>query len=378
MVSIKNLRLIAVVAVATGLLLLGLSNYRYGFAVQSGLVVSIAPLLFAGLLLGRRGVWATLACVLPSLLLGAWVDWKNSGADTQMQAVQDMVSSLIQPVLGTVIVALILDQLLARVEAGNRLNRDLVMLCERLEEEIAKREQSQLQLIHSQRVDALGKLSSNIAHDFNNLLFIVLGYVRRAEGVAGDNESVRHFLHRIDLATHRGQTLTAELLSLARRNVHELELFDVSAVVESLEPLLTPLFEIGVEVRIQPADAPAPVWMERDGLEATLLNMAKNASDALGEHGRFDLSVAVEGADVAIRIEDDGQGMPPEVAARIFEPFYTTKPRGRGTGIGLAMADRVVTEAGGSIQVDSAPGEGTRFTIRLPLVQQAPSLQSSI
>ncbi|MFT3755091.1 MAG: ATP-binding protein [Pseudoxanthomonas sp.] len=358
-----TLRWIAIAAVATSLVLLGLSNYHYGLAGQSVMVIGIVPLLFASLLLGRAGVWITLGCYVPILLLGAWVDLQGG-----LQSRQEVLSNLLQLLLGTLIIALILDRLVGQIVASKRRNRDLAMLCRRLATEIGERERSQQQLLHSQRVDALGKLAANVAHDFNNLLAVVLGHARRAEGMAGADPELRHVLERIGAGTQRGKELTSKLLTLARSDEDAVERFDANQAVAELEPLLHPLFAPTVSFGVEMGDAPAWVRMGRDSFEALLLNMAGNASDALGEVGEFRLSVAVEPGEVLIRVEDDGPGMKPEVAARIFEPFYTTKPRGQGTGIGLAVADRVVTEACGRIEVDSRPGAGTRFTIRLPLV----------
>ncbi|MFT3761269.1 MAG: ATP-binding protein [Pseudoxanthomonas sp.] len=361
-------RIIAIAVVTASLALLGLSNYHYGLAAQSGIVVGIVPLLFAGLLLGRAGVWATLACYLPILLLGAWVDLHGDVAGPQLR--QEVLSNLVQLLLGSLVIALILDRLIGQVEAGNRRNRDLALLCRRLEVEIRDRERSQRQLMHSQRIDALGKLAGNVAHDFNNLLTIVLGHAGRAQDAAGDNGELRHSLDRIRAATRRGQELTLKLLALARSDEDEAIVFDVNEVVEALAPLLQPLFAPSVAFRADPAERPAWVRMGLGGFETLLLNLAKNASDALGVDGEFRLSVAVEGSEVVVRAEDTGHGMTPEVAARIFEPFYSTKPRGQGTGIGLAVADRVVTEARGRMQVESRIGVGTCFTIRLPLAAE--------
>lgn len=138
-------------------------------------------------------------------------------------------------------------------------------------------------------------------------------------------------------------------------------------MIERLLPLLRRMFAPGVVLRLEPATAPAPVRLDRAGFEAVLLNMAKNADDALDGRGEFRLRTTVAGDEVCVLVEDTGRGMTAETATRAFEPFFSTKPRGQGTGIGLATAYRVVTEAGGRIDIDSSPGEGARFSIRLPL-----------
>lgn len=358
-------RLIAVFLVVTGVMLLGFNVWRYGLAAQSDVVVIfIVPLLFAGLLLGRSGVWTTLACYLPILSLGAWIDSKH-GADGL--EIGPALSALAQPLLASLIVTLILDRLIAKVERSNRLNRDLATICARLEDEILEHERSQMQLVHSQRVDALGRLASGVAHDFSNLLSILRGYVHHAERVAGDNSEVRGYLQDMRSVTQRSQQFISKLLTLARSDEYAVETFDAGETIEFLLPLMRPMFASGISLRMERAAEPAPVRLDRDGFEAVLLNMAKNASDALGDGGEFRLRTTVADGEVCVQVEDTGHGMSAETAARVFEPFFSTKPRGQGTGIGLATAYRVVTEAGGRIDVESAPGKGARFSIHLPL-----------
>lgn len=358
-------RLAAAALVAAWVLLLAVTIWRYGLAAQSDIVVIfIVPLLFAGLLLGRSGIWTTMACYLPILSVGAWID--SRGAAGGLNA-GHALSAVAQPLLASLIVALILDRLVAKVARSNRLNRDLAKVCARLEEEVQEHKRSHTQLVHSQRVEALGWLASSVAHDFNNLLSVTRGYVYHAERVAGDNDDLRGYLRDMKAVTQRGQKLTSQLLTLARSDELAVETFDADEVVELLQPLMRRMFAPGVTVLIELAAEPAPVRLDRDGFEAVLLNMAKNASDSLGNSGDFRLRTAVIGDEVCVQIEDTGRGMNAETVARAFEPFFTTKPRGQGTGIGLAMAYRVVTEAGGRIDVESAPGSGTCFSIHLPL-----------
>ena len=364
--STVALRRVAIALVAAGIALLGVNVWRYGLAAQSDIVVIfIVPLLFAGLLLGRSGVWATMACYMPILSIGAWIDARDTVGGP---VAEQVLAPLVQPLLASLIVALILDRLVAKVERANRLNRDLAAVCARLEDEIHEHRRSHMQLVHSQRVDALGRLASGVAHDFSNLLSVMRGYVHHAERVAGDNGELRTHLQDMKSVTQRGQQLMSKLMMLARSDELALETFDAREVVEVLLPLMRKMFAPGVALAVEPADIPAFVRLDRAGFEAVLLNMAKNASDALGDGGEFRLRTAVTGGEVCVHVEDTGQGMSAETAARAFEPFFTTKPRGQGTGIGLAAAYRVVTEAGGRIDLDSAPGKGTRFCIRLPLV----------
>ena len=206
-----------------------------------------------------------------------------------------------------------------------------------------------------------------MAHDFSNLLSVMGGYVHHVGRVAGGNDEIRGYVQDMKAVTQRGQQLMSKLLTLARSDELAVETFDAGEVVELLLPLMRKMFAPGVAVRVETAVGPAPVRLDRDGFEAVLLNMAKNANDALDGKGEFRLRTTVADGEVCVQVEDTGRGMSAETAARAFEPFFSTKPRGQGTGIGLATAYRVVTEAGGRIDVESAPGEGACFSIRLPL-----------
>lgn len=365
MPPIRPQRPAAVAAISAGLVLLAASHAKYGLAAQSGsIMLSILPLLFAGLLLGRAGLWATAAAYLGIVGLGAWADLQRDASG--LVHGRDLLSNLLQPVLACAIVALILDRLILKSDVSERRSRELAQAYRRLEIEIAEKERSQAQLLHSQRIDALGKLASNIAHDFNNLLAVVLGHAQRGARVAGCPEEARHCLERIDATARRGGRLTGKLLTLARNDAAVRETFDANEVLLELEPMLRSLLGPGVAVETAPAPAPAWLRMDRAEFEAGIVNIAKNAGDAMPAGGRFLLAVEHDGDEVRLRLEDSGQGMPPDTLARVFEPFFTTKPRERGSGIGLAMVSRIVTEAGGRIEADSAPEQGTRFTLWLP------------
>ncbi|MEO6104323.1 MAG: ATP-binding protein [Pseudoxanthomonas sp.] len=269
--------------------------------------------------------------------------------------------------LASLIVALIMDRLVTKLERGNRLNRQLAAICARLEAEIRAHDRSYTQLVHSQRVDALGRLASGVAHDFSNLLSVLGGYVHHIERVADRNNQVHDHLRSMKAVMQRGRQLLSKLLTLARSDDFSVETFDAGEVIEFLLPLIRKMFAPGVVVQVEPATKPALVKLDRAGFEGVLLNMAKNASDALGDHGEFRVRTTVEHSEVCVKIEDTGQGMSAQTAARAFEPFFSTKPREQGTGIGLATAYRVVTEAGGRIEVESEPGHGACFSIHLPL-----------
>ena len=357
-------RKIAVALIVFGLILLAVSHYYYGLAAQSGMLLSILPLLFAGLLLGRTGLWLTTAAYFAILVLGSWTDLRHSiaGAST----LGETLSSLLQPIMGCAIVALILDRLILKSDISLRHSRDLALLCRQLEIEMQEKERSQTQLIHSQRMDSLGKLAGNVAHDFNNLLSIILGYAsQRDVPPHGDGAQTR--MNGIVAATQRGKQLTDKLLTLARVAPPMREVFDANGALDELLPMVRSM--LGERIRVEATLCEPSAWIRMDyaEFETCVLNIAKNAGDAMAHEGRFRIESAIVGDEVQLRFADDGHGMPPDVATRVFEPFFTTKPPTQGTGIGLAVVFRTIVESDGSIEVQSAPGRGTCFTLHLPL-----------
>ena len=357
-------RKIAVALIAFGLVLLAISHYYYGLAAQSGLLLSVLPLLFAGLLLGRTGLWLTAAAYFAILVLGSWMDVRHgvAGAST----VGDALSSLLQPVMGCAIVALILDRLILKSDINRRRSDDLALLCRQLEIEMQEKERSQAQLTHSQRMDSLGKLAGNVAHDFNNLLNIILGYATQRMAPAHDDGAQQRMSKIVD-ATRRGKQLTDRLLTLARPDPPTREVFDANSALIDLLPMIRSM--LGERIRVESMLCEAAAWIRMDyaEFEAGVLNMAKNAGDAMPQNGTFRVESAIIGDEVRLSFSDDGHGKKPEIAARVFEPFFTTKPRTQGTGIGLAVVYRTVVESNGHIEVRTAPGRGACFILRLPL-----------
>lgn len=362
-------RQIATALIAVGLLLLAISHYRYGLAAQSGVVLTVVPLLFAGLLLGRPGLWLTTAVLLAIFALGCWSDLH---AGIVAATTQDILASLLQPAMGCAIVALILDRLIRQSDFARRRNRDLALLCRQLEIEMRQKEQSQAQLIHSQRMDSLGKLASSAAHDFNNVLSIILGYATLHDSAIASEDAMRVRLEKIIAATRRGKRLTNKLLTLARSDQPLRETFDANTALLGLAPMIHSMAGTRIDVRTAPCDGSAWIRMDHAEFEACVLNIAKNACDAMPDGGTFHIESGVLGDEVCLRFADTGHGMPADVAARAFEPFFTTKPRTQGTGIGLAVVFRTIIEAGGHVELDSSPGNGACFTLRLPR-QPAPA-----
>ncbi len=247
----------------------------------------------------------------------------------------------------------------------------------------AQIEHTQLQehMAHVQKLDSLGALSGGIAHDFNNLLTSILG---SASMIAEDEElpaSARRLAEAAVKATRQGAELTRRLLSFGRRQMLTPVPIDLKTVAGDLDAILRRTLGEEIEFAISPADDVWPVEADKGQLEAAIINLAVNARDAMPNGGRMTIEMvnrtfdtadlaeqagAVGGAFVAISVSDNGTGMSPEVLERAFEPFYTTKGEGRGTGLGLAMVYGFCKQSGGYANIYSELNEGTRVTLFLP------------
>ena len=232
------------------------------------------------------------------------------------------------------------------------------------------------QLRHAAQMEAVGRLAGGVAHDFNNLLTAISGYadllLRRAPP-----EPITRYGTEIKRAADAAAGLTRQLLAFSRKQVLQPRVVDLNAVMRDAERMLRRLIGEDIELTTRYAEGPAPVRADPVQLEQVILNLAVNARDAMPEGGR--LSIRTETGDVApgrdhrlagpyvsLVVSDNGIGMEDEVRRHIFEPFFTTKPVGHGTGLGLATVYGIVTQSGGSVAVDSAPGAGTTFTVLFP------------
>jgi signal transduction histidine kinase/CheY-like chemotaxis protein len=223
-------------------------------------------------------------------------------------------------------------------------------------------------LQHAQKMEAVGTLAAGVAHDFNNVLTGLLGHAELASERAKDDR-LRSYLDEVIRAGRRGQALTAQLLAFARRGDEAAAVvpLDLSRVVVDTEPMLRRLLSAEIEIELD-LDSSAPsVAMNRTSLEQVLLNLVANAADAMeGTTGTLTIATSVDRGRVVLEVSDTGVGMDHATQARIFEPYFTTKPIGRGTGIGLANVFASVREAGGDISVTTKLGLGTTFRLSFP------------
>lgn len=263
-----------------------------------------------------------------------------------------------------------------RAEDG--LKRINELLEERVGDALAEKAKAEADLMHAQRMEAVGRLTGGVAHDFNNLLTVVIGALDMMLK-SPDNAARQKKLGEAALsAARRGERLTHQLLAFSRRQALRPESTDVNALIRESEPLLRRALGEAVEFELKLRRGGARVSVDPAQFEAALLNLVVNARDALGDHGRVSVQTRVcavgagevpelpPGHYVRISVTDDGSGMSPEVIARVFEPFYTTKPVGKGTGLGLSQVYGFARQSGGGVQVRSKPGAGTEIRLFLP------------
>jgi nitrogen-specific signal transduction histidine kinase len=237
------------------------------------------------------------------------------------------------------------------------------------------------QIHQAQTLDAVGRMAGGIAHDFNNLLTSILGYANLLARTFDDDDPRRKDVEEIVLASKRASELTRQLLAVSRRQFLQLTRVNLNDVVTGALPILRRLIADDVEIATSLAPDVDAVSADVGQLEHVLVTLAANARDAMPNGGRIVIETAnteldqaytsqhfgvVEGPCVRLTVSDNGEGMTEEVKDRLFEPYFTTKPQGKGVGLGLAIVRGIVHQFGGHIWVYSEPGRGTTFKIYLP------------
>ena len=251
--------------------------------------------------------------------------------------------------------------------------------------DITDRRRTEAELQRSQKMEAVGRMAGGIAHEFNNMLTAIGGFARLAERQPGDADRVVTCVREIAKASDRAAALTAQLLDFSRRRAaDETEVVSLAPLVRDLRVFLKPLMSAGIDLDIQVRDEAAHAVANPVTLNQALLNLALNARDAMPDGGRLTVSLEAatpgsaffarhqglaRGRYVFLRVADEGCGVPDAIRDRIWEPFFTTKEPGKGTGLGLWMVYGTARQAGGAVEMDSGPdGRGSVFTIVLPAV----------
>jgi PAS domain S-box-containing protein len=271
---------------------------------------------------------------------------------------------------------LVRGKLMKRTAAGApaRLIGTLADITERVEAE-AERERLRAHSIEAQKMESIGRLASRVAHDFNKLLTVINGYSQLALLRLGPADPLRSSIEAIQRAGNRASALVRQLLAFGRRHVHKPEIVDLNALIGEMLRMLAPLMDDAIEV-VTELDGDLPrVLVDRHHVEHVLLNLVVNARDAMPAGGRLTVETSADGGlerPVRMSVRDTGVGMCKTVQEHLFQPFFTTKEEGKGTGLGLATARTLVEESRGLIQVESAPGQGSVFHVLFPAAGPEP------
>jgi PAS domain S-box-containing protein len=252
--------------------------------------------------------------------------------------------------------------------------------------DINDRKMLENQLLQARKMEAVGRLAGGVAHDFNNLLTIIKGYVEMAMQRCLDRPELHGDIRRIDDAADRAVTLVRQLLAFSRKQVLRPKILDLNAIVMNLDQLLRRLMNENIEMKTLVSKNVGAIKADPGQIEQVIMNLVVNARDALPNGGRIlietsnvdldsayarDHTVVRPGPYVLLAVSDTGIGMTADTVAHIFEPFYTTKESGRGTGLGLSTVYGIVKQSGGYVWVYSEPGKGTTFKVYLPRVKDS-------
>lgn len=251
--------------------------------------------------------------------------------------------------------------------------------------DVTEQKRLQEQLLHAQKKEAIGELTGGIAHDFNNITTTIKAFSGLALKKAPETGQLREYLLRIRAATDRAANLTRQLLILSSKLPTELKVFDLNDLASDLLQVLGSVIGERITIKTHFAEDLWSVKADKGSIDQVLMNLVVNARDAMPTGG--ELTIRTEnhyiedrgggeagpgpGRYVCLTVRDTGEGMEEDVAGRIFEPFYTTKGIGQGTGLGLAVVDSIVKSYGGVVDVSSRPGRGSAFRVCLPASHEA-------
>jgi PAS domain S-box-containing protein len=250
--------------------------------------------------------------------------------------------------------------------------------------DITERKTLEARLFQSQKMETVGKLAGGVAHEFNSILTTIIGQGELLLGDLPAGSPLAKNAAEINKAAGRGATLTRQLLAYGRKQFLQPEILNLNRVIEGMEDMFRHLMGVDVETQIIPAPGLRAVKADAGQIEQVIMNMLMNAREAMPNGGKLILETANVSFDqksvgrylelkpgdyVMLAITDTGTGMSEEVKARVFEPFFTTRGVGHGTGLGLSTCDGIIKQSGGQISVYSEPARGTTFKIYLPQVE---------
>lgn len=268
--------------------------------------------------------------------------------------------------------------------AEDDLKRINELLEERVGEVLAEKAKAEADLMHAQRMEAVGRLTGGVAHDFNNLLTVVIGALDMMLRSPNDLARQKKLGEAALAAARRGEGLTHQLLAFSRRQALRPRALDINGLIRESEPLLRRAVGEAIEFRLKLRRGGARANVDQSQFEAALLNLVVNARDAVGDKGRItvqtqtcvvhagDVPELAAGQYVCVSVTDNGSGIDPGVLTRVFEPFFTTKAVGKGTGLGLSQVYGFARQSGGGVGITSTPGKATEIRLYLPPIDRQP------
>jgi signal transduction histidine kinase len=268
--------------------------------------------------------------------------------------------------------------------------REAKMLIHRLRQEIERRrwlesENSKIQdqLIQAQKVETIGVVAGGIAHDFNNLMTAILGVSTLALKEAVSESALHRDLKEIKVAASRAAELTRQLLLFSHEQPIKQTAVDLNRTIRGLGKILESLVPEDIRLKLELDNSSLVISGDKGSLEQMIINLAVNGRDALPQGGEIVIRTfkvymdgktcrkyrdAKPGQYLCLRVSDNGVGMTPQVREKVFDPFFSTKSPGTGTGLGLSVVDQIVRKHRGWVHIESAPGQGTAFSVFLPLI----------
>jgi two-component system cell cycle sensor histidine kinase/response regulator CckA len=250
--------------------------------------------------------------------------------------------------------------------------------------DISGRKKLEAQFIGAQKTEVIGQLAGGVAHDFNNILGVIMGYSAMITSELGPDSPLQKYVEEIQHASERAAGLTRQLLVFSRKQTVQPVVLDLNDVVKDLDKMLRRLIDENIEMTLVPGKQTGRIKADSGYVGQVLMNLVVNARDAMPNGGKLTIAThnvtfdendayahqdTIPGDYVMLSVSDTGTGMTGEVKARLFEAFFTTKPKGKGTGLGLATCQTIVQQSGGHIEVQSELGKGTTFKVYFPQVE---------